>query len=64
VKEQVLPGGWSIEVRTANGKHALCVFGPYGCFAVHGDTDHKSDIRAEVINQLRVALSTHDKTKA
>lgn len=59
---QTLPPGWRIEVRENAGALGLCVFGPVGSFAVDGETSHKSDIRADVIRELRAAMQeqSHD----
>lgn len=54
---QLLPKGWRIEVRDNGRTKGLCVFSPDDCFAVDGNTDHKSDIRQHVIDLLDAALS-------
>lgn len=57
---QLLPKGWRIEVRDNGRTKGLCVFSPDGCFAVDGNTDHKSDIRQHVIDLLGVAIASRE----
>ena len=55
---QVLPHGWRIEVSECRGEYGLCVLAPreLGGFAVDRNTNHKSNVRAEIIEELHKAF--------